>query len=302
MKTKDWQARFHAAEKQGRADGRKAGAHGRFAYPPDMIDPDLRRAYEVGWEKGAAEAPAKNEPAMSVPQQRRELRHKARERQREILPRLKEKIRLTKSERRSQVRRCAASCNQRRARLQRAEREAREQLKRRIAKLRDKLKASCGTCRVHAKDQELEQLDTVLGELAKERETIRELRRKAGSMRSSRGRAGGLASAEARSESDDEVKRNVADDALLAATWERIKHKVKASPLRSRTEAFLEHVHDHPEALEETQRELERKYDDQAAYLLSSIGRVPKGNAGVDDLSAYLHELERAEKFLRATR
>lgn len=244
----------------------------------------------------------KAEGSISIPQQRRELRQRARERQREILPRLKEKIRSTKIERRAQVRRCAGSCKQRRARLQRAERDAREQLKKRIAKLREKLKASCSTCRVHAKDQELEQLDSVLGELAAERETIRELRRRAGSLRSSRGRAGGLRAAELRSESDDEVKRNVADDALLAATWERLKHKIKGSPLRSRTEAFLEHVHDHPEALEETQRGLEAKYDEQAAALLGAIARVPKGKAGVDDLSAYLRELERADKFLRATR
>lgn len=45
-------------------------------------------------------------------------------------------------------------------------------------------------------------------------------------------------------ESDDEVRRNISDE--LRPAWEKMKRRIKAGPRRTRTEAFLEWVHDHP--------------------------------------------------------
>jgi len=226
----------------------------------------------------------------SPAQVRRELRAQARERQREVIPALRAAIKATRAERKRRLQRCAGQCLARKARVKKAALAAREQLRARILKLRAQLKQACGSCRVSVKDQELEKLDDQLGKLAAEREAIRQLRRKAGALRSSKGSAGGKRSAELRAESDDEVRRNVADDPLLAATWQRLKHKIKGSAHLSRTEAFLEHVHNHPEALEETQREQERRYDDEAAELLGELKRPAKSEGDLRSLLAKLNK------------
>lgn len=44
-------------------------------------------------------------------------------------------------------------------------------------------------------------------------------------------------------ESDDDVRRNVSGD--LAIVWERVKHRIRPSSRRTRTEAFLEWVQEH---------------------------------------------------------
>ena len=53
-----------------------------------------------------------------------------------------------------------------------------------------------------------------------------------------------LRGAESILESDDEVRRNLTPD--LARIWERVKHRkgMRKTPRRTRTEAFLEWVHD----------------------------------------------------------
>jgi len=61
-----------------------------------------------------------------------------------------------------------------------------------------------------------------------------------------RGVAGGRRAAELRTESDDEVRQSI--DPLLVPLWERVRRTIKGSARKSRTEAFLEWVHDHPEA------------------------------------------------------
>lgn len=233
----------------------------------------------------------------STVKQRRELRAQARERQRDVVPRLKERIRQTKLARRDAVKRCAGQCKHRRTRLQRAADQARAELKARIAKLRDKLRAGCGLCRTHAKEREIDSLERLLAELATERDAIRSLRLRASAMTSAHGRAGGQRSAELRAESDDEVKRNLDDDPLLLATWNRLKHKIQGSAKRNRTEAFLEHVQDHPEALEETQRMQEAKYEQEITALYDSLRKAPGGSES--ELEDYTAELERAEKLLR---
>lgn len=49
---------------------------------------------------------------------------------------------------------------------------------------------------------------------------------------------------ERRAESDDEVRQNI--DPSLWPLWRSVKRRIKASPRKSRTEAFLEYVEAHP--------------------------------------------------------
>lgn len=60
-------------------------------------------------------------------------------------------------------------------------------------------------------------------------------------------------SAEARAESDDEVRRNVAPE--LHPVWRRVKRTIHGSPRRSRTEAFLEWCEANPAEVERIQWE-----------------------------------------------
>ncbi len=107
------------------------------------------------------------------------------------------------------------------------------------------------------------------------------------------------AAAELRAESDDEVRRNLADDRELAALWRATKNKArfKATPTRSRTEAFLEYVHDHPEALDELRSAQEVEYEREAAELLAQWPRdEPIGSMSDKALSGMVDELRRAEE------
>jgi hypothetical protein len=286
----------------------KRKAHDVAAHYSGDWDLRLRPHASSSGPKGKAPMHTPSSSRSSLPeltgspaQQRRQLRALARDRQREIVPQLRDAIRSTKQARKAQVRQCAGQCKHRKARLRKAELEAREQLKRRIAKLRERLRAGCGLCKVNAKDREVAQLEQLLAELQLERTAIAELRKKAGALRSQQGRAGGLRAAELRSESDDEVRHNVGDDPLLLATWERLKHSIKSTPHMSRTEAFLEHVHSHPEALDETQRRQEQKYDEEAIALLGDVQKKTKGGT-VSDLTAFLAKLDKAAQLARSMR
>jgi DNA-directed RNA polymerase subunit K/omega len=147
---------------------------------------------------------------------------------------------------------------------------------------------------VSARDADLNVLEEMLGELSKEREAIRKLREQARGSKSSRGQAGGRRAAELRAEAWDEVRRDVADDPTLSALWERHRGKINPSKRTTRTEAFLQWVHDHPEAIGEMQAEQEQDYAREAEDLLGSI-------RGQRDAEELLSVLGTAEKFLRKT-
>jgi hypothetical protein len=70
---------------------------------------------------------------------------------------------------------------------------------------------------------------------------------------------------ERRGESDDEVRANISPELLPA--FERIKRHIKATPLMSRTEAFLHWAEEHPDevfqAIEERAEAAIREFVDQ---------------------------------------
>jgi len=121
-------------------------------------------------------------------------------------------------------------------------------------------------------------------------------------MISERGRKGGRRAAELRAESDDEVIRNLGEDKLLIALFKKHRAKIKATKHRSRTEAFLEFVHDHPEELDELRAKKEREWEREAERIFRERQPGENGNSCWDDLGKCqreLAELKAAEKFLK---
>ena len=96
------------------------------------------------------------------------------------------------------------------------------------------------------------------------------------------------------SESDDEVRNNIPPE--LVQVWEKVKRGIRAGARRSRTEAFMEWVHDHPvsvweimdekaaQDLARMQREEARlaremksgkRYQRSAAHLAADLTEIP---------------------------
>ncbi len=225
------------------------------------------------------------------------MRREARERQKETVPKLRAVVRARKAGKRKRLAKCRADCKRRRAKAQRDAVRARELLRERIKKAKQVAREACGLCKVSATDRGLDDLDRALGKVQSEREAIAELRRRAAQLTDPRGRAGGRRAAELRSESDDEVLRNVADDPDLAALWASLpKAQFKRTPYLSRTEAFLQHVHDHPEELDELRAKQDTQYDREAAELFAKWPRdEPVGKMTDAQLAEVLQDLDRAD-------
>ncbi len=83
------------------------------------------------------------------------------------------------------------------------------------------------------------------GELEAEKKFQADMRRIAATNKARSKRPGLAKARERRDESDDEVRANIPPD--LAPLFERVKRGIKGSPRKSRTEAFLEYVEEHPD-------------------------------------------------------
>lgn len=234
----------------------------------------------------------------AITDKRRELRRQARERQRETIPKLRAVVRGRKAAKQKRIAKCRLDCKRRRAKVQREALRAREQLRERIKRAKQVARDACGTCKVSATDRGLDELDRAFAKVQAEREAIAELRRKAAQLSDPRGRAGGRKAAELRAESDDEVRRNVADDPDLAALWDAsTKSKFKASAHRNRTEAFLEYVQDHPEELDELRAKQAAQYDREAIELFAKWPRDEAIGQMTDrQLADMMADLDRADE------
>ena len=149
----------------------------------------------------------------------REERKRAREREKALL----QEIRLLREERDEGLVASRAGCALRRA------------------DLRDRCRGEQDDLR-----QEVRQLvAAAMNEIARTRGERASLRRIEGSAKA-RARAGRptVTRAEQRSESDDAVRSNLEPE--LHALWERVKRSIRGSDRTSRTEAFLQYVHDNP--------------------------------------------------------
>lgn len=231
---------------------------------------------------------------MSVVARRRELRAAARERQQTVVPRLKEAVKLARRRKRARLAECRDECHARKRALRDDARRARDELRARIKAAREAARNACKVCKTTATDEGLQAIDNALGAVQAEREQIAELRRRAARLKSKRGQAGGQRSAEVRAESDDQVRRDL-DDPLMVAVWDRHKGKVHATPHMSRTEAFLELVHSHPELLDEERSRQEAQWEREAEELYAKLAktRPPKSDPEFEKWAAELDEADR---------
>ncbi len=233
----------------------------------------------------------------AITEKRRELRREARERQKETVPQLRALVRGRRVAKRKRLAKCRADCKRRRLQVQRDAIRARELLRERIKKTKQAARDACGLCKVTATERGLDALDRALGKVQAEREAISELRRRAAQLTDPRGRAGGRRAAELRAESDDEVRRNVADDPDLAALWDATnKARFKRSRQLTRTEAFLEHVHSHPEELDELRAKQDARYDREAEALFAKWPRDETVSKMTDrQLKEMVRDMDRAD-------
>lgn len=144
----------------------------------------------------------------------------------------------------------------------------------------------------------MDEISRSLEALDIERKEINRLRAEASMLISERGRKGGRKAAELRAESDEEVVRNLGEDKMMVELFKQQRGKIRETKHRSRTEAFLEWVHDHPEALDELRSKKERKFEEEAERLFRE--RQPEPNTDeLEQCQRELAELKAAEKFLK---
>jgi hypothetical protein len=236
----------------------------------------------------------------SVVQQRKQLKREIRERRKDVIPRLKAAIRNAEKARKQRLRKCKADCRAAIRRERKRAAQARKKLEQHIRKAQSRAKDVCKSCKV-VDEKGVESISKALEALATEREEINKLRTQASYLKSERGRAGGRKAAEIRSESDSAVIHNLGEDKELISLFKKVRGKIKPSKYQSRTEAFLQYVHDHSEALDELRAKAEQKYAAEAERLFRERQPEANGNGCWDDLGKCqreLAELKAAERFL----
>jgi hypothetical protein len=238
--------------------------------------------------------------ANSVPAQRRALRAEINQRRKAVLPKLKAAVKLAQSDRKKRLRSCQVDCKAATKKARQRATVAKRKLEQAIKRARKRAAETCKSCKV-IDTRGLDEISRSLEALDKERQEIDRLRAQASMMISERGRKGGRRAAELRSESDDEVVRNLGEDKPLIELFKKHRAKIKASKHRSRTEAFLEFVHDHPEELDELRSKREIEWGQKAEKMFRERQPDENGNSCWDDLEKCrreLAELKAAEKFL----
>lgn len=233
----------------------------------------------------------------SIPQQRRALRAEVRRRKREVLPKLRDRVRLAKARRKKRIARCKVDAKRAIKRAEREAKKAQAEIRKQLRVAKRKANQVGSACRISARGEGIERVEKAIQALSAELEKIRELAHKAATMRSSRGRAGGLRAAELRGEADDRVRFNIGDDPYLLALFEKVKRQIKASPFRTRTEAFFEYVHDNPEALDEVRAKKEREYEREAERLFAERAATDPAALEEAELELELERLYQAERW-----
>lgn len=212
-----------------------------------------------------------------------ELRHEARRQKQERKRRLKEQKSACDARVREAAQKAQAEFERARELARAAQKAATES---RQAARREAKQAARDKCRLEREHVKLEaeaKIQATKAEAEAERAFRQELAAMARGQRKEQRRLETTA-AERRSESDDEVRHNLPPE--LHHAWERRKRYTKATPLRSRTEAFLDWLHDHPdeqlaaqEAKLPTEAEMARS---EAAYWASRQGTGARGMVDVE--------------------
>ena len=149
-------------------------------------------------------------------------------------------------------------------------------------------RTACGAHRADARRTSMDAVDEAQAAYESERSYWKDLRRiERGNRAKAQSRTRSTA-AERRGESDDEVRGNISPE--LPPAFERIKRHIKATPLMSRTEAFLHWAEEHPDevfhAIEEKAEAAIRDFEEQERAALQGVRRRSRasGSRGADDV------------------
>lgn len=233
---------------------------------------------------------------MSVATERRALQSQIRHKRKEVLPALRALVKKLEQNRKRRLKECKAECKTAEKKAKRAATVARRKLEQHIRRARKKAGSICKSCKLDDV-KTLNAFQDALNDLNKERESIAQLQKKVSTMKSTRGRAGGRKSAEVQAESDDAVIFNLGENQELIGLFKSVRNKIKASSRRSRTEAFLEWVHDHPEELDAYRSKKQLQYEKEAKKLYRER-EAPPCIDRLEQCERELAELQAAEKFL----
>jgi len=224
------------------------------------------------------------------------LRAQIREKRRDVLPRLRAAVASARRQRAERLRACKRYARDRQREVKRAGLKLEAELRKRVAAAKLRAQQVAKHCNARAATSGTEQLEQALAALEAERAQIAALRARAGALRSTRGRKGGARAAELRAESDDAVRAELGNERVLLALWDRLRGKIRATEHMSRAEAFFEHLHNHPELLDEERARKERAWEREAGELLESASEAPGGTAAQpDELRDCLAMLNRCE-------
>lgn len=175
----------------------------------------------------------------------REDRRKRRNRIEELRKKLREAYAARKVILKEAVEKCRSVRIALRERIRAMRIRAAQELRDSIARERADAKARCHQCKLEARKTSKDKIEKRRRELAAERQLLLDLRRIDLSQKRRRQEHPHASYLERRSESDEEVRRNLPTD--LLALWERVKRGIKASGRLSRTEAFLKYAEENPD-------------------------------------------------------
>lgn len=232
----------------------------------------------------------------SIVEQRKILRAEIKDRQREVLPRLKAAVDKARKSRTQRLENCRKQCKAEQKKVKDRAERARKKLLEVIKRAERRAKSACKSCQVTMTEKSLDQLEHTLAELDKERKKLKEMRQKAAGMKSELGRKGGLRAAELRAESDDAVMYELKDDPDLIALFKKVRRKIKPTKGRSRIEAFWEYVHDHPSELDEIKAKAQARYEKEAEKEFAERSEVEAMELELDQCQRELRRLRRAEE------
>lgn len=187
---------------------------------------------------------------------RAELERDAKRRDREKLRTLRTEIKAARSARTERVRGVRDVCRAERQRLKLRAQQARQRLRDSIARMRAQARDLCAVQLHDARAETGQHIAQAVEALDKERGYQASLN--AWTRPDVCAVPKGRSARERREESDCEVAANI-DDPGLRAVWEKVKRKIKGSARQSRTEAFLQWVHDNSADVERIQYDAEEQ-------------------------------------------
>ncbi len=192
----------------------------------------------------------RNLAARQLAQIKRDMERDLKKKDREKLRALRTAIKSAKTLRREKLREVSAQCRAARKRNTERAKKARERLRESIRRTRERARGLCVVSRGEAQASTLREIEKAVGALEQERTVQRQLAiwTRPKSCPTSPGRT----RAEKRQESDCEVAANI-DDPGLRVVWEHVKHKIKPTQRRTRTESFYEWVAEHQAQIYEIQ-------------------------------------------------